>query len=128
MADTERVSGRLGTIEYHARPVPSKPYRSSREPSKRYAYPISITGSIPTQSVRERRKVLDSQKREPEPRKPKGGGRARWAEYRGHRSSDDTYGIRVKITGVRADTYWLPFSKASDLWYEITGANLAEDI
>lgn len=120
-AQTERVSGAYGTSEFHAKGVTTTPYRSSSPPSARLAG-TSITSTPPSDEAIRRRALLELQQISNAPRViNKTRGSAQWAELVGYNRRDDTYGIKVKIRGISPETYWLSFSKAASLWYEVTG-------
>lgn len=121
-AKSERILGDLGTVEHAYRPKAGKRYATSKAPNKRLAG-TSITASIPTDSQRRQRERIDREQAQPQ-RKPK-GGKPKYVEYVG-RTRDDLYGIKVKVTGIKADIYWLPWSKASELWHEMSGTNLQD--
>lgn len=121
-ADTERVLGAEGTVEQAYKPKAGKRYSTASKPSARLAG-TSITGTVPTQAQRAKRESIERQQAKPT-RKPK-GGKPKFVEYVG-RTRDDLYGIKVKVTGIKADIYWLPWSKASELWYEMSGTNLSD--
>lgn len=126
-AKSERVSGELGTVEFHSRPKTTRPYKGSCAPSARVTgTSITAQASAPTPEQRARRERIEREQRQPERKPPKRGGQALWAEYVGYSRTRDVYGIKVKVRGISAETYWLPYSKAAMMWNEITGENLME--
>lgn len=124
-ASTERVLGDYGTVEEAYKPKAGKRYSTAQKPSARLAG-TAVTGTVPTAEQRRKRERIAKQqaRNAPAPRKPRGGN-PRYVEYIG-RTYDDLYGVKVKITGISADTYWLPWSKASELWYEMSGTDLQD--
>ncbi len=120
-AQTIRETGAYGTVEFHAKPASPKPYRTSVAPSDRLVgTAVTAQGASPTREQRARRATIEAQSKQPEKRNAKGGS-AQWVELVGFSAITQTYGIKVKVRGISADIYWLPYSKAAMLWYEITG-------
>lgn len=124
MADTERTLGALGTVEEAYCPKDSPTYQSSREPKR--PFETTVCGSVPTKAKRERLAHIDAQQAKNIKRKATKGGYAEWAEFVGYARSTDTYGIKVKVKGIRADIYWLSWTQANVHFYEITGYYLSE--
>lgn len=122
-AATERVLGDYGTVEEAYKPKAGKRYRRAEAPPRMGEN--TIKGSVPTQARRDKLARIEAQQARPLP-KPR-GGRARWAQLMGI-TRDGRYGIKVKVTGISAETYWLPYAEAENLYYEITGEALTEAV
>lgn len=126
-AKSERKSGDYGTVEQQANPAhPTKYVSSGHCPSKRPTG-TAITAQAAAPSAAKRAKIAQIEAAQSQPeRKRKQRATAQWAEYVGHIDSQDLYGIKVKVRGISAETYWLPYSKAAMLWTEVTGEDIKE--
>lgn len=95
-----------------------RPYRKARKPNLRVAG-TSITAPVPSAEQRAKRALIDAQhatEREPTNRKRRAKVRA--CELLHYYPSDETYAIRVKVTGTKRTDYRLPYLQASRLWRE----------
>lgn len=124
-AQTERVTGEYGTVEFHAKPASQKPYRKSVKPSNRLAGTnVTAQASAPSNAKRAKREQIESQQSVSDLQR-KSRASAQWAEYVGYMNSQDLYGVKVKVRGLKAEIYWLPYSKAAMLWQEIVGEDFS---
>ena len=126
MADTQRTLGALGTVEHDYKPKGGGRYSRSERPPRMGASAVTMAGSAPNATQRKGKARHARQNPEPKPKRVSGGGRALWAEYLGCTWNADKYGVRVKVRGISADNYWLPYAEAEKLWHEITGLDFAE--
>ena len=125
-ATTERTLGQYGTVEEAYQYKAGKPYNHATKP--KFIEPTSVTaqGSAPTVATRAKRASIDAQHaRNMKPARRARGGKARWVEFVGL-TYDHKYGIKVKVTGISTDTYWLPYDLAYNLWYEVSGTDLQD--
>lgn len=122
---SERISGNVGTVEHDWRGKPAKPLRKSTAPSKRLgASDLKSYGPTPSQVAKKERYENNRPK---ETKRKARGGNYLWAQTLGV-TRDMKYGIRVKVRGISAGDYWLEYSKASNLWYDVTGGDLQTDM
>lgn len=102
-----------------------RPYRRAVPPEDIGV--VSITGTIPSQQVREKRASLDTQWLVNVKRPSLRGGNYLWAKT-GPRSRDGLYCITVKIYNAKPQDYWLTYSKAEMLWSDVTGLSLEDEL
>lgn len=121
-AQETRVPGAYGTVEQQANPAKPAKYRTSSKPSLRpTGTAITAQGAAPSAAKRARIAQIEREQAAKAEAKRRVKASPRWAEYMGYLPSQDKYGVKVKLRGMKAETYWLPYSEAARVWLEITG-------
>lgn len=118
-ATEERTSGEFGTVEFHSRTKTAKPYRSSCSPRRIGETAITAQGAMPSTEARKRKARIEAQQAKPE-RKPRRKVRTANVRYVGYSRTTELIGIEVKVRGLKADTYWLPYHEARKMWDEFS--------
>lgn len=96
-------------------------YRRATEPKDIGV--TSITCTPPSPKVRSKRTQLETQWTTNVKRPSLRGGNYMWA-MTGPVSRDGNYCIKVKVYNAKVEDYWLPYSLAANLWYDVTGDTL----
>lgn len=118
-ATEERTSGEFGTVEFHSRPKVTKPYRGSCKPRRIGETAITAQAAAPNTNARNRKARIAEQQSKPEP-KPRRKVRTANVRYVGYSRTTELIGIEVKVRGLKADTYWLPYREARKMWDEFS--------
>ena len=125
-AKETREPGAYGTVEEWANPAKPAKYRTSSKPSLRpTGTAITAQGAAPSAAKRARIAQIEREQAAKAETKRKVKASPRWAEYMGYMNSQDLYGVKVKLRGIKAETYWLPYSEAARVWLDITGEDFA---